>query len=1076
MSGWMINWYEAVYRGCAELAGGYGGGLVALSLLTALLLAPLRKLAGGVAERHRKLLDAMRPSLETINRESKGAQRHERLQRLHRRYGYSPLQALAGAAELFVQVPVLLLAYYMLANCEAIRGVAAGPVPDLGKPDGLLGGLNLLPIIMTAVNLAALCATPGWTRRERTRGLGLAALFLVLLYAMPSALLVFWTVNNLISLAGNLLDRAGGALAARFGGPGGPAKAAEWAWVPSRPVLSAASLALLVWRWSAIGGGEGDSAAAFTPLPAFWAPAVLLCAAALYVTRPRWRRAIAATGLADMSERFGLRVGGGGMYAGALLAVSALVVLYCPAAIYRSSPEEIGMGFAAFFRPMSRWFLAFALIGGYLWLACAKVSRPPLAAAMAFLSLALLLYGLVFNNDQLTLMGIRLENVPEGGRFIPLWVDFAVPALSAAVLVLALVFDRARWLRTGFFALAAGFSLFCLDTFRVQPSPAPAAAVVVDAGGDAATVVAKSPLAKSPPARGRTQTFFPADSISFARGEHEKPDARSLLFLPGKKRRLVGPYKPVEAGDYTLEVAYEYLDGNDDGPLVTFDMFNVRGRKTYAKQDLPRDRTVVGIPVSVGSFVQGMEFRVYLPDGVGAFRVDYFRLSAAREARAATATNAPTAIPTHYTFSNREVNHLYIILDMFDGREVERILADRPGLRRRFEGFTWYPNTLAPGFSTHLSLTAMMGGRDHTAEAITLRRDEPRWSKMFKAFTVLPGEFLRRGRRVAMPDPPNIIPGWFRPPGKPVPSLADFLPEYDPSSGRLHLVANLPKSFLAEWEREIGMTAMIDSGAFSFYLSLSVFRVAPGWLKGGVYGNGAWLGSAGKMDRVFTTKVLEDCMELGTLTRKSAVDGGPGLFALVYSKMTHWPYYLGPDGLIPEDRPQPHHYTERRALAMLADFFDWMKENGVYDNTHIMVVSDHSGSGASELPGHESIGDFFRSNGHNPPEDLLELAEHPNRMHALFMRKDVGGRHPMAVDATPVSGAEMPYFFLSVLEDDPGRLSFLKDPSRPRQHAVFGHAPINGQPDTIGFAGKTAIITGDHTDPANWKLEERRTE
>ena len=96
-----------------------------------------------------------------------------------------------------------------LANLGALRGVAFGPIVDLSLPDGLLGGLNLLPFLMTAINVASVREYVD-DRRKRQQGLGLAVVFLVLLYWSPSGLVLYWTANNLFSYARNVIARISG--------------------------------------------------------------------------------------------------------------------------------------------------------------------------------------------------------------------------------------------------------------------------------------------------------------------------------------------------------------------------------------------------------------------------------------------------------------------------------------------------------------------------------------------------------------------------------------------------------------------------------------------------------------------------------------------------------------------------------------------------------------------------------------------------------------------------------------------------------------------------------------------------
>jgi len=57
---------------------------------------------------------------------------------------------------------------------------------------------------MTGVNLLALYTNPNFNKKESIQGVCIALIFLILLYSSPAALLIYWTVNNLISLCKNI--------------------------------------------------------------------------------------------------------------------------------------------------------------------------------------------------------------------------------------------------------------------------------------------------------------------------------------------------------------------------------------------------------------------------------------------------------------------------------------------------------------------------------------------------------------------------------------------------------------------------------------------------------------------------------------------------------------------------------------------------------------------------------------------------------------------------------------------------------------------------------------------------------
>ncbi|MDR1509977.1 MAG: YidC/Oxa1 family membrane protein insertase, partial [Synergistaceae bacterium] len=188
--------FRRLYSVLYYLSGNYGVSLVLMSLCVTALVAPFMRFASAEQMRERHIQDVLKPQLQRIETESAGAERQRRIQNLYRRYAYHPIYAIRSAFGVLIQVPLLLGAYYMLKNFGAIAGQPFLFAADLSRPDALFFGLNLLPVVMTGINMYSACVTPGFGGRETLQAWIIALLFLLLLYAAPSALLIFWTCNN----------------------------------------------------------------------------------------------------------------------------------------------------------------------------------------------------------------------------------------------------------------------------------------------------------------------------------------------------------------------------------------------------------------------------------------------------------------------------------------------------------------------------------------------------------------------------------------------------------------------------------------------------------------------------------------------------------------------------------------------------------------------------------------------------------------------------------------------------------------------------------------------------------------
>ena len=191
--------YSLVYGFFADLSGSYGYALLLLSLASWFLFSPLKRLTASAQRNEAEIQEVMAPQLAKLKAESRGGERQRRINALYRRYAYHPLLGLRLSFGIFMQIPFLCAAYYMLLALPALHGQSFGILPDLGSPDGLLWGVNALPLLMTGVNFLALFMSSDLTAGQKRQGILVALLFLVLLYSSPSALLVYWTGNNVLS-------------------------------------------------------------------------------------------------------------------------------------------------------------------------------------------------------------------------------------------------------------------------------------------------------------------------------------------------------------------------------------------------------------------------------------------------------------------------------------------------------------------------------------------------------------------------------------------------------------------------------------------------------------------------------------------------------------------------------------------------------------------------------------------------------------------------------------------------------------------------------------------------------------
>lgn len=189
-----------------------GLAIIVLSLAVNLLVLPLYKRADRIQNEERDKVARLKPGVDHIKKSFRGDERFMMLQTYYRQNNYSPILALRSSLSIILEIPFFLAAYSFLSDLAVLQNKSFGPIANLGKADQLIriGGIsiNLLPILMTVFNIASgLIYTKGLPIKNKIQFIGIAVIFLALLYTSPAGLVFYWTLNNLFSLGKNIVDR-----------------------------------------------------------------------------------------------------------------------------------------------------------------------------------------------------------------------------------------------------------------------------------------------------------------------------------------------------------------------------------------------------------------------------------------------------------------------------------------------------------------------------------------------------------------------------------------------------------------------------------------------------------------------------------------------------------------------------------------------------------------------------------------------------------------------------------------------------------------------------------------------------
>ncbi len=184
--------------------------ILLLSLAVNLFTLPLYAMADSKQREEQEREKRMAPWISHIKEHFYGDERIMLQQAYMRECGKGAFSSLNGMMPILFEIPFFVAAYRFLSSLSLLEGAEFAGISNLGMPDGLISvwgiTINILPFLMTGINIiSSLVYTKDSGKKEKIQMIVIALFFLVLLYESPSGVVLYWTANNLFSLAKNIV-------------------------------------------------------------------------------------------------------------------------------------------------------------------------------------------------------------------------------------------------------------------------------------------------------------------------------------------------------------------------------------------------------------------------------------------------------------------------------------------------------------------------------------------------------------------------------------------------------------------------------------------------------------------------------------------------------------------------------------------------------------------------------------------------------------------------------------------------------------------------------------------------------
>ena len=196
---WILNFFWS------KVISNYGVAIILLTVFVRLIFWPLtRKSTEGM-----KKMQEIQPLLKEL--QAKFKDNPQRLQQetfaLYREKKVNPL---SSCLPMLIQIPIFIALFNVLRSMVELRYAGFLWIDDLSAPEHLFasswfpwfGGLNILPILMAATMYLQSKLTPsaGDPNQQRMMTVIMPIMMLVMFYNFASALSLYWTVSQILSI------------------------------------------------------------------------------------------------------------------------------------------------------------------------------------------------------------------------------------------------------------------------------------------------------------------------------------------------------------------------------------------------------------------------------------------------------------------------------------------------------------------------------------------------------------------------------------------------------------------------------------------------------------------------------------------------------------------------------------------------------------------------------------------------------------------------------------------------------------------------------------------------------------
>ena len=211
---WISEPFSWVLNKLHGFLGSYGLAIVVLTILVKLILWPLT----AQATRSQKKMQSLQGPMSKLREKHKGNSQklNQEMMKFYKEHKVNPF---AGCWPILIQIPIFLGMFWMLRSAAELYGQSFLWASDLSEQDHVAQvqgfSLNVLPILMVITQWFQMKLNPMQMGPELSDAQRINAkmmrfmpfMFLIFLYFFSSALVLYWTVQNLMTILQTLITK-----------------------------------------------------------------------------------------------------------------------------------------------------------------------------------------------------------------------------------------------------------------------------------------------------------------------------------------------------------------------------------------------------------------------------------------------------------------------------------------------------------------------------------------------------------------------------------------------------------------------------------------------------------------------------------------------------------------------------------------------------------------------------------------------------------------------------------------------------------------------------------------------------